>query len=93
MLPLLSWTDEDEVIARANKTKFGLSASVWTKDVKHAAEVARKLDAGSVWINNHMNFSPDVAAGGHKESGIGVEGGLAGMLSYCNSQVVYAPKN
>lgn len=42
----------------------------------------------TTWIHS----SPDVAAGGHKESGMGVEGGLAGMLSYCNYQVTYVPK-
>ncbi|KAF4847365.1 putative aldehyde dehydrogenase FUS7 [Colletotrichum siamense] len=92
IIPLLTWSDEEDVIQRANDSKLGLAASVWTQDLGHGAKVARRLEAGSVWINNHMDLGSSAPFGGHKESGFGVEGGLAGIIGYCNSQTLYVPK-
>ncbi|KAH7141867.1 aldehyde dehydrogenase [Dactylonectria macrodidyma] len=92
LLPLLSWSNEEEVICRANSSKYALGASVWTKDLNNGKIVAKRLEAGSVWVNNHMDMSSMAPFGGHKESGIGVEGGLAGVISYCNMQTLYLPK-
>ncbi|KAI8155145.1 putative aldehyde dehydrogenase FUS7 [Colletotrichum sp. SAR 10_70] len=92
IIPLLTWSDEEDVIQRANDSKLGLGASVWTQDLDHGAKVARRLEAGSVWINNHMDLGSSAPFGGHKESGFGVEGGLAGIIGYCNSQTLYVPK-
>ncbi|KAI8287714.1 hypothetical protein K4K60_012115 [Colletotrichum sp. SAR11_57] len=92
VIPLLTWSDEEDVIQRANDSKLGLGASVWTQDLDHGAKVARRLEAGSVWINNHMDLGSSAPFGGHKESGFGVEGGLAGIIGYCNSQTLYIPK-
>ncbi|KAJ0277086.1 hypothetical protein COL940_007967 [Colletotrichum noveboracense] len=92
IIPLLTWSDEEDVIQRANDSKLGLGASVWTQDLDHGAKVARSLEAGSVWINNHMDLGSSAPFGGHKESGFGVEGGLAGIIGYCNSQTLYVPK-
>ncbi|KAE9579211.1 hypothetical protein CGMCC3_g4806 [Colletotrichum fructicola] len=92
VIPLLTWSDEEDVIQRANDSKLGLGASVWTQDLDHGAKVARRLEAGSLWINNHMDLGSSAPFGGHKESGFGVEGGLAGIIGYCNSQTLYIPK-
>jgi acyl-CoA reductase-like NAD-dependent aldehyde dehydrogenase len=87
IVPILSWRTEDEVIARANNTKMGLSASVWSGIIETAKRIARKLEARTVCVNTHASLSPTQPFGGVKESGIGVEWGLQRMKSYCNSQV------
>lgn len=82
VLPLLRWHDLDEVIARANDTEFGLAGSVWGADLDRAQAVAARLETGTVWINEVQHVSPGLAFAGHKQSGIGVENGLAGLLEY-----------
>ncbi|CAK7228317.1 hypothetical protein SBRCBS47491_006866 [Sporothrix bragantina] len=89
IVPLMQWTDEEDVIRRANDTRLGLGASVWSGDLAHAAEVARRLEAGNVWVNTHMMSHPEAPFGGHKWSGIGVEGGVDGLKQYCDIQVLY----
>jgi acyl-CoA reductase-like NAD-dependent aldehyde dehydrogenase len=71
---------------------MGLGASVWTRDLDQANRLARKIKAGNVWVNTHLELDPNVGFGGHKESGLGAEWGLAGLKSYCNSQVLYLKK-
>lgn len=92
IVPLLKWVDEDEVIARANDTKMGLGASVWSKDLKRAERIVKQLEAGTVWVNSHMEIRPDVPFGGHKWSGIGLEWGVSGLKHWCNSQTIWLPK-
>ncbi|KAL4736180.1 Aldehyde/histidinol dehydrogenase [Aspergillus similis] len=92
ILPVLKWTDEDEVIARANASESALGASVWSVDLERAQRIAGQLAGGSVWINSHFEVSPFAPFGGHKSSGIGVEWGLTGLLGYCNSQTVWVKK-
>ena len=92
IFPLLKWKDDDEVIARANDSKFGLGASVWSSDLKRAEGMARRLEAGSVWVNMHFEVQAHVPYGGHKWSGLGSEWGLVGLKQWCNSQTVWVPK-
>lgn len=92
IVPLLSWSSEEEVISRANDSKMALGASVWSSDLSHAAQMAEMLEAGSVWVNEHMNISPLVPFGGHKESGIGYEWSVGGLKSYCNVKALYLQK-
>jgi acyl-CoA reductase-like NAD-dependent aldehyde dehydrogenase len=92
IVPLLTWSDEADVVARANDTKMGLGASVWSNDVEEANRIARQLDAGSVWVNSHLELQPDTPFGGHKESGIGFEWGLGGLKSFCNVQSLFIKK-
>ncbi|KAM0452340.1 hypothetical protein ACHAO4_005551 [Trichoderma viride] len=92
IVPLLSWSTEEEVIARANNSTMGLGASVWSKDVKKAEQFGRDLEAGTVWINGHFEINPLVPFGGHKESGIGVEWGANGLKEYCNVQSMFVNK-
>lgn len=88
VLPLLKFSDVDEVIARANDTEYGLAASVWSRDISQARSIAERIEAGTVWINEIHSFSPHVAFGGHKQSGIGIENALEGLAEYTNSQTI-----
>lgn len=89
VLPLLSFSEIDEAVSRANATRFGLGASVWSGDPNHAAEIARRLEAGSVWINSHGGSTPEIPFGGFKESGVGRGMGLLGLKSYTEPRVIY----
>ncbi|KAJ5129991.1 uncharacterized protein N7515_006030 [Penicillium bovifimosum] len=86
ILPVMKWSDEDDVIARANALETGLGSSVWSKDFGRAKRIADQLESGIVWVNSHFDVLPNVPYGGHKNSGMGVEWGLTGLLGYCNSQ-------
>jgi acyl-CoA reductase-like NAD-dependent aldehyde dehydrogenase len=88
ILPLLRFSSIDEVVRRANNSIYGLGASVWGRDLDQAQAIANQLDVGTVWINTIHELSPGFAFGGHKQSGLGVENGIAGLLEYTNSQTV-----
>ncbi len=88
VLPLLKYRDIEDVIARANNTPYGLAASVWGRDLARAEAVARRIEAGTVWINHVHVFAPHIAFGGHKQSGVGIENSLHGLAEYCNMQTV-----
>jgi len=88
VLPLLKYRDIEDVIARANDTPYGLAATVWGKDLAKAEAVARRIEAGTVWINHVHVFAPNIAFGGHKQSGVGIENSLHGLAEYCNMQTV-----
>jgi acyl-CoA reductase-like NAD-dependent aldehyde dehydrogenase len=93
ILPILKWSDEDDVIERANALETGLGASVWSKDFERATRMADQLQSGSVWVNSHFDLMPTAPFGGHKQSGMGVEWGLTGLLGYCNSQTQWLKKS
>ena len=88
VLPLLKFSDIDDVVARANGTDFGLGASVWSADVDAAFVIAQRLQAGTVWVNEVQHLAPDVPFGGLKQSGLGTESGLAGLLDYTDAQTL-----
>jgi len=88
VLPIMKYRDVDDVIRRANDTEYGLAASVWSADVRKAQDIARRLEAGTVWINQIHVFGPDIAFGGHKQSGMGIENSLHGLSEYCNMQTI-----
>jgi acyl-CoA reductase-like NAD-dependent aldehyde dehydrogenase len=71
---------------------MGLGASVWSNDLEEAERIGRRLEAGSVWINAHLEVAPTFPFGGHKESGIGSEWGVAGLKAYCNTQSLFVKK-
>jgi acyl-CoA reductase-like NAD-dependent aldehyde dehydrogenase len=93
VLPLLRFDDIDDVVARANDSEYGLAASVWGKDIEKAGAIARRIEAGTVWINEVHTFSPHVAFGGHKQSGVGIENALEGLAEYTNSQTIVTNSN
>lgn len=92
VLPLLRFSDVDEVIERANNTEYGLAGAVWSKDVEQAVSIAHRMDTGTVWINQNLRSSPSTPLGGHKKSGIGVENGVAGLLEFTQVKAIYIPK-
>jgi acyl-CoA reductase-like NAD-dependent aldehyde dehydrogenase len=91
VLPVLEYTDVSEAIERANATRFGLCASVWTRDLARGAQVAGQLQAGTAWVNHHLESLPDIPFGGFKESGVGRELGYLGLTSYMEAQVINVP--
>jgi acyl-CoA reductase-like NAD-dependent aldehyde dehydrogenase len=92
ILPLLSWETEDEVVARANATDYGLGASIWSDNEEEAERIARKIESGTVWVNTHLDVSPLAPFGGHKQSGMGVEWGTSGLKAMSNSQTIHVNK-
>jgi acyl-CoA reductase-like NAD-dependent aldehyde dehydrogenase len=91
VLPVLTYKTIDEAVRRANATRYGLGASVWSSDVNRAREVARQLEAGTVWINAHSGAAPDIPFGGFKESGLGRAMGTLGLKSYLEARVTHIP--
>jgi acyl-CoA reductase-like NAD-dependent aldehyde dehydrogenase len=92
IVPLMKWSDDNDVIDRANALKTGLGASVWSKDLGRAEKMARQLSAGSVWVNSHFDVAPNVPFGGHKESGIGMEWGMEGLKHFTNTRSLWVWK-
>ena len=88
ILPLLKWSDEADVVARANDTIYGLGASVWGKDQEAVERIGSQLEAGTVWLNEVHQYSPFQAFGGHKQSGLGCENSLHGLMEYTNWQTM-----
>jgi len=88
ILPLLRWTDEGDVIAKANDTIYGLGASVWGTDPVTTQRIAEQIEAGTIWINEIHQYSPSQAFGGHKQSGLGCENSLHGLIEYTNWQTI-----
>jgi acyl-CoA reductase-like NAD-dependent aldehyde dehydrogenase len=80
----------DEAIRRANNTSYGLGASVWGSNPVQLRAVACRLEAGTVWINQHSILNPLVPASAYKESGLGVEFGQEGLQSFCHLHVIAA---
>jgi acyl-CoA reductase-like NAD-dependent aldehyde dehydrogenase len=87
-LPIIRYSDIDEVIARANRNPAGLGGSVWSADPEKARHYALKLECGSVWINKHGAIQPNAPFGGVKQSGIGVEFGVEGLKEFTTVQTV-----
>ena len=82
VLCVIPFDDEDDLIAQANDSAFGLASGIWTSDYQRAWRVARALEAGTVWINTYKQLSIATPFGGFKESGIGREKGIGGMRLY-----------
>ena len=91
VLPMLRFNNVDEMIARVNASDYGLAAAVWSNDRVQALEIGRRIEAGTVWINQNLVLRPDLPFAGHKQSGFGVENGIEGLLEYMVPQVLYCP--
>jgi acyl-CoA reductase-like NAD-dependent aldehyde dehydrogenase len=92
VVPLLKWRDEDDVVARANDSEYGLGGSVWGEDLAAAERIAERIHAGTVWVNESQRYSPNLPYAGHKSSGLGVEHGVEGLLHFTDVQVVSVRK-
>lgn len=85
---VIPFDDEADAIRLANGTRFGLAASVWTRDIGRAHRVAHGIDAGIVWVNDHHRIDPASPWGGFRDSGLGKENGIACFESYTRVQSV-----
>ncbi|MFV3075588.1 aldehyde dehydrogenase family protein [Niveispirillum fermenti] len=88
VLPVLKYTDLDEVVERANASDYGLGGSVWGTDEERAADVAARLQSGTIWVNQHLALSPMIAFRGAKQSGMGAELGLDGLKEYTQAAIL-----
>jgi aldehyde dehydrogenase (NAD+) len=88
VLSVLKFSDMDELIRRANATNFGLAAAVWTRDIARAHEAAKRLRAGTVWVNCYDVFDAAAPFGGFKQSGFGRELGEKGLDPYLEHKTV-----
>lgn len=92
VLPVIKYSDVDDVIERANDSEFGLGGSVWSSDIDRAYEVAKKVDSGTIWVNKHADLQPHVPFGGIKTSGIGTELGAEGLNEFTQRKVINVAK-
>lgn len=90
IIPIMAFDGVDEAVAEANSTEYGLAASVWSADVPRAREVARRLEAGSVFVNVHrVGASPmEVPFGGMKQSGVGRNHGMRSVVDCMEEQAI-----
>jgi acyl-CoA reductase-like NAD-dependent aldehyde dehydrogenase len=93
VLAAIEFADLDEAIARANDTQYGLAAGVWTRDIKKAHHVARKLQAGTVWINTYNVYDTAAPFGGYKASGFGREMSAHALEHYTQVKSVWVDLN
>lgn len=87
-LPIVTYRDIDDAIRQANDSEFGLGASVWGTDLDRADGVAVRLEAGTVWVNQHTVVELDAPFGGWKQSGLGRERGRAGLEPYLETRTI-----
>lgn len=88
VLPVIRFTDVEQVLAVANAGPYGLGGSVWSGDTERGLAVAERMDTGSVWVNQHIAIGPHIPMAGFKGSGIGVEQADEGLAEYSQIQVV-----
>jgi acyl-CoA reductase-like NAD-dependent aldehyde dehydrogenase len=88
VFPVMKFTDVEDAIARANNTRFGLSGSVWSRDLSRAQAIAGRLEVGTAWVNQHRLTMANVPFGGAKESGMGRTYAHMGLTAYMEPQVI-----
>ncbi len=88
-MTVLDFEHEDEVVARANDTPFGLSAGVFTRDISRGHRVIAELQAGTCWINTYNVTPIELPFGGYKQSGLGRENSRAALEHYTQLKSVY----
>jgi len=89
VLATIEFGDVEAAVEQANQTQYGLAAAVWTRDIGKAHRVARRLKAGTVWINTYNNYDPAAAFGGYKMSGYGRELSMHALEHYTQVKSVW----
>ena len=89
VLAVLPVDSPKEALEKANDTKYGLAASIWTRDVFRAMEAARVLNFGHVQVNDHLMVTSEMPHGGFKQSGFGSEGGSEGLDGYLVTKAIH----
>lgn len=89
VLCVMPFDTEEDVIAMANRSDYGLAAGIWTEDFSRAWRVARAIEAGTVWVNTYKRLSIAAPFGGFKDSGLGREKGISGLRLYQQSKSIY----
>ena len=90
IVAVLPFDDDDQVVAMANNSDYGLAATAWTKDLTRGHRLAKRLQAGTITLNCQMVFDHSMPFGGHKQSGWGYEWGRDGIESFMQTKSVYA---
>jgi acyl-CoA reductase-like NAD-dependent aldehyde dehydrogenase len=91
-LPIIKYKTLDDAVEQANDSSVGLGASVWGHNTKEASAIASLLQSGTCWVNQHKVMTPNTPFGGFKESGIGRENGLGGLMNFLEPQVCNVAK-
>ena len=86
---VIKFKTEEEVIAMANDSVYGLGGAVWTRDINRAIRVARGVETGRMWVNTYNQIPSGAPFGGYKQSGIGREGGMIGLLDFTQTKVLF----
>ena len=86
VLCVLPFHDEDEAVSIANDTKYGLAGDVWSRSLIRIMRVSQGIRTGTVWVNRHLNPGPEVPFGGYKQSGLGRETGMEGLMEYLQTK-------
>jgi len=89
VLPIVPVPDLETAIIQANSTRYGLGASVWTRDLSVIREVFSSVAAGVVWVNRHLTLPPEIPFGGVKESGMGRENGVSAYHAYTRTKSLF----
>lgn len=92
VLPILPYDTMEDAIARANDVEYGLGGIVWTSNPERGAEVASRIQTGTIWVNRHLVLPKDIPFGGAKQSGIGVQNGIEGIEDFTQRRVVSVKK-
>lgn len=92
VMPVLAYDDIEDVIQRANDSEYGLSGTIWTGNVERGTEIALRIQAGTVWVNKHLDGPMDVPFGGAKQSGIGRAKGVEGLKAFTQGKIINIAK-
>ena len=88
ILPVIKFDDPEIALRHANSSSMGLGGSVWSADTDRAYELATRMDAGTVWVNKHLDFGPTIPFGGSKQSGLGTEFADEGLAEFTQVSVI-----
>lgn len=92
ILPLIKYSDVQQVIETINTSEYGLGASVWSADVAKATQIAGQIESGTVWVNQHGNIGPNIPMAGYKKSGLGIEQSQEGIDEFTQMKVLHIAK-